>query len=93
MRFFLYNDVTDSVMELEKLGIDDDGGWVNLLQMWFEEINGKVYTFSIYHITDYNYMLEAALLEGDRLTHVKTVLLLPKRRFVLTEGEAFNVKG
>lgn len=93
IRFFLYNDITDSVMELKELGIDDDGGWVNLLQMWFEEIDGKVYTFSIYHITDYNYMLEVALLEGDRLTHVKTVLLMPKRKFVLTEGEIFNVRG
>lgn len=93
IRFFLYNGVTDSVMELKELGIDDDGGWINLLQMWFEEIDGKVYTFSIYHITDYNYMLEVALLEGDRLTHIKTVLLLPKRKFVLTEGEIFNGMG
>ena len=89
IQFFLYDSEKDSVAELEKLSINDDGGWLNLVQMWFQEIGGKVYTFCVYHITDYNYMLDVVLLEEDRITHVRTVLLLPERKFVLMENDSF----
>ena len=55
--------------------------------MWFEEIGGKVLTFQIYHYTDYSYMLHVLLVEGDKVTQVRTDIFSPERSFIVTEGE------
>ncbi len=60
-----------------------------LVQMWFKEMEGKVYTFCLYHVSDYNYMLNVVLLEGNKVNRVRTDILSPQRHFVLTEGEKF----
>ena len=66
---------------------------IRLVQMWFQKIDGKVYTFRMYHVSGYNYMLNVMLLEQDKATQVKAYLLSPQREFVVTEGEVFTTKG
>ena len=61
-----------------------------LVQMWFKESEGKVYTFCLYYVCDYNYVLNVLLMEGDKVSRVRTDLISPKREFVLTEGEIFH---
>lgn len=93
MTFYLYDTLTDSMLELDKMSINNMTSEYNLVQMWFEEIGGKVYTFRIYHLSDYNYVLSVILVEGDQVTPIRMELISPKREFVLTEGEVFHTKG
>lgn len=87
IHFYYFDEESDSVVELEQLAEDEYPHGLNLLQMWFHEIDGKVYTFRIYHLSDYNYMLNVILLEGDQVTQICSEILLPQRKFVVTEGE------
>lgn len=60
-----------------------------LIQMWFKELDGKVYTFQIYHLNRYNYMLNVILVEGNQITQIRKDLLIPRCNIVMTEGERF----
>ena len=93
IRFYLYDMQTDSVVELEQLSEDKGSSGIDLVQMWFKEIDEKVYTFRIYHICDYNYMMNVVLLNKDKVNQLGTYVLLPQRVFVLTEGEVFTTAG
>lgn len=77
-------------MELENLCTEAGlSGEINLVQMWFREIGGKIYTFRMYDVGDYNYMLNIVLLEGDHVTQIRSYIVIPQRHFVLTEGKVF----
>lgn len=87
-RFYLHDGKHDMVLELENLG----SYWTNrnMVQIWFKEIEGKVLTFRVYYISDYNYVLNVMLVEGDQITQIRNDVFSPdKSRFILTEGEIF----
>ena len=93
-RFFLQNPENDSVWELDQMEIGASGAVpyqdrLVLVQMWFKEIEGKVYTLCLYHAFDYNYVLNVYAIEGDKAEQIRTDILSPQRQFVLTEGERF----
>ena len=85
-RFYLRNPLNDSILTLENMKISFDHE-PELVQMWFKEMDGKVYTFCMYHVSDYNYMLNVVRLEGNQVNRIRTDILSPQRSFVLTEGE------
>lgn len=58
-----------------------------LVQLWFKKINDKVYTFQIYHISGYNYLLCVRYVEGNRIIDVRQEYLMPEYRFEITEGK------
>ena len=86
-RFYFYDSLTDSYIELTQLRVDDS--WENddieLVQMWLKKIKGKVYTFRIYYVSDYSYMMNVALLEKNHMETVRTYVLSPRKAF--TAGE------
>ena len=93
-RFFLPDSGNNCVRELERLEIGAEAippasNRPNLVQMWFEEIEGKVYTLCLYHVFDYNYVFCAYVLEGNQIERIRTDILSPQRAFILTEGEKF----
>lgn len=89
-RFFYYNEKEQAYVELENLCKEEGlSGHINLVQMWFREIGGEIYTFRMYHAGDYNYMLNIVLLEGDNVTQIRSYIVIPQRHFVLTEGKVF----
>ena len=88
--FYLRDPMENSIVELENMEIYPsvpDWDKVKLVQMWFKEMEGKVYTFCLYHVSDYNYMLNVVRLEGNEVNRIRTDILSPRRHFVLTEGE------
>lgn len=90
--FYVYDSQTDSSIELTGLKLDRESSEdIRLIQLWFKEINGEVFTFRIYHISSYNYVLTVSLIEGDKITQIRTDLLLAQKKFVLTEGEKFRL--
>lgn len=93
IRFFLFDREENAERELDQLSQYDMTGGIRLFQMWFREIGGKVYTFRMYHVSDYNYLLNVMLLEQDRATQVRAYLLSPRWEFVVTEGEVFTTNG
>ena len=93
IRFFLFDRQENAEHELDQLSQYDMTGGIRLFQMWFREIGGKVYTFRMYHVSDYNYLLNVMLLEQDRATQVRAYLLSPRWEFVVTEGEVFTTNG
>lgn len=90
-KFYSFDAQTDIVTELEELEIGKQLLLKNeLTQMWFKIIGGKVFTFTIHHISDYNYMLNILLIEDKKLTVVRTDIFSPQRAFVLLEGSVFK---
>ena len=84
--FYLRNPLDDSIVTLQNMKISGGSG-PEVVQMWFREMDGKVYTFCMYHVSDYNYMLNVVRLEGNYVNRIRTDILSPQRSFVLTEGE------
>lgn len=87
--FYLRNPLDDSIVTLQNMGLPD-GSEPEIVQMWFKEMDGQVYTFCLYHVSDYNYMLNVVRLEGNQVNRIRTDILSPQRSFVLTEGERYN---
>lgn len=88
MTFFYYDTELSCFKELEELSklVWMDYGHVGyLVQMWFKEMEGKVYTFRVYNLGHYNYLMDIALAEGDKVTSVGTYFLWPRKQFVLEE--------
>ncbi len=78
--FYIRDSQKDSFIELEKLRLDQETSReLKLIQLWFKEIGGKIFTFRIYHISSYNYVLDVSLIEGDNVTRVRTDLLLAQK--------------
>lgn len=88
--FYLRNPQDDSIVTLQNMELKDsapDRRSPRLVQMWFKRMEGKVYTFCLYHVSDYNYMLNIVRFEGNEVNRIRTDILSPQRQFVLTEGE------
>ena len=87
--FYLRNPLNDSIVTLRNMELDPylDSRYPIFVQMWFKEMDGKVYTFCLYHVSDYNYMLNVVRIEGNQVNRIRTDILSPRRSFVLTEGE------
>lgn len=90
--FYLQNPDDDAITELDKLeiGYSTSMGEPALVQMWFKEIKGQIYTCCLYHVSDYNYVLNVFLLEGEEITRMRTDMICPKRHFILIEGEVYH---
>lgn len=89
IKFFYYDENKQAFLELEELSEEDWSNHINLVQMWFKEICGEVYTFRLYYINDYNYMLNVVRIEKNEMTQIRNFIVIPQREFVLTEGEIF----
>lgn len=91
VRFYYVDYRTGDRVELENAGIDGYGGdnGMDLIQMWFKEIEGKVYTFRLYYVSGYSYMLNVSLLEKSNVKTVRTYLLSPEKAFIV-EGGTFE---
>lgn len=82
----------DTMLELENMRIGEyipSASEPILVQLWFKKSKDKVYTFCLYHVCDYNYVLNVLLIEGDKVSRIRTDIISPQREFVLTEGEVF----
>ena len=74
------------MVKFDALNFDNNDKTANgLLQMWFKEFNGKVYTFQLYAMDDFSYMLNVFLVERGRITPVRVDYILPKRTIVVEE--------
>lgn len=63
-----------------------EGVDLDLIQLWFDEIEGKVYTFQMLRFNESNdYMLNVSLLQGDELTPMFQYLLID-RKVILSKG-------
>lgn len=86
--FYLRNESRNMTLELKEAGTGTERPNRNkpiLVQLWFKELQGKVYTFSLYHVSDYNYLLNVTLIEGRNVTRIRTDMLVPQRHFVLSK--------
>jgi len=89
--FFYYDTDKMVFQKLEELSIPILGGYGQvgyLTQMWFKELARKVYIFRVYNLSDYNYLMNIAVVKGDKATSVATYFLWPKKQFVLKERHA-----
>lgn len=92
--FYLKNPQTNMLLKLDQLSIKEDNtSCLRLVDIWFKVIDNKTLTFSMYYVSDYSYMLNIVLLEGGEAKAIDAWLLLPKREFVLIEGEVFTTAG
>lgn len=85
--FYLYDESGHNVFRLSK---EPETTWSDykpvLVQMWFHEIDGKVYTFEMFHLKGYNYMMSVRLVEGNSITFVGQYFVAPRFCNEITEG-------
>lgn len=89
--FYLYDEQTNNLRELENLSITSPQ--YGLVQMWFQTINEKVVTFRLYHVSDYNYLLNVSLWEGDQNRTLRNEVIVPKRLFQLNSPAKIQIQG
>ena len=58
-----------------------------LVQLWFKEIEGKIYTFRLLLNNGYNYVLNVSLIEGIGITQVQSYIIVPKKEFQIQSVE------
>ena len=60
---------------------DFDKANSTLLQLWFKEIDGKVFTFRLFLKDQKNYFLNVSLVEDTNITQVQSYLFTPQNEF------------
>jgi hypothetical protein len=60
---------------------------ITLVQLWFKKIEGKVFTFRLFLLYEYNYLLNVALIEDTDVTQVQNYIIAPKSEFVVSSGQ------
>lgn len=70
-----------------RMNLAFDKGREILLQLWFKELEGKVFTFRLYLLDGYNYLLNVSLIEGTEVTQVQSWFIVPNRGFFIETGE------
>jgi len=68
---FSDNQIASTSRSFEKQGF-------SLIQLWFKKIDGKVFTFKLYLVYGYNYVLNVSLIEGDSVTQVQSYIIVPE---------------
>ncbi|NLP14379.1 MAG: hypothetical protein GX383_07930 [Clostridium sp.] len=58
-----------------------------LIQLWFKEIDGKVFTFRLFLKDGYNYYLNVSLVENTNVTQVQSYIIVPKCEFNINRWE------
>ena len=90
-RFHLYDTINSDLIILDNLQVYSHPMTDhNLVQLWFRYIDGEVYTFRIFHVSDYNFVLSVILIRGDEILQIRNDMFSPEREFVLVEGEVPN---
>ncbi len=77
-----------------KINSDLERGYGELIQIWFQEIEGKTITFRLFAFQD-KYILNASLIEGSQITQLQTWILVPQNSISITEyeGDANRIGG
>lgn len=52
-----------------------------LIQLWFKEFEGKVFTFRLFLYNQNKYFLNVSLVEDTNITQVQSYIIVPKNRF------------
>jgi len=65
-------------------------GQDELMQMWFKEIDGIVYTFQVYHIDHYNYLLNVLLIQRNQVTIIGQMITTQTREFEFLEENSYE---
>ncbi len=89
-QFYLYDEQADSVVSLDNLslGVSVPPDYEPMLvQMWFAEIEGKVVTFRVYYFSQYGFLLNAVIIEGEEVLQLRNDIFVPQRGFSITEGQ------
>jgi len=57
----------------------------HLMQLWFKEIEGKIYTCKLFYYDQY-YIFNVSLVEGTDITQVQSYMIMPGREFLVAPG-------
>lgn len=89
--FYLWNREEKEILEFDALNYNLGSKTANgLVQMWFKEFNGKIYTFQLYSTGNFRYMLNVLLVEEDRITPVRADYILPNRTIVIEDEKEWK---
>lgn len=83
--FYMYDKSRNKIYEVGEWPGDTDA-----VQLWFHEIDGKVYTFLLYRLAGYNYMLNVRLIEGNKVTPIAQYHIIPRFSYEITEGKLYG---
>jgi len=80
--FYTYDNLEEQLHKLDSLSFTETTENGNeLMQMWFKDIQGMVFTFRVYRTYDYNYLLNVSLIYEDQILHVRSDIFSPEREF------------
>lgn len=91
VKFYINNKHDCMARQLENLELGKHlPTGIELEQMWFKKIENKILTFRIYHISDYNYLLNIVWINGDKVTQIRTDIFSPQRKFKVVENSLYE---
>lgn len=61
--------------------MENDWKSTGLIQLWYKEIDGKVFTFELFIESGDYYGLNVSLIEGDKITQVQSYLIMPELKY------------
>ena len=61
-----------------------------LVQLWFKEIDGKVFTFRLFLRGGNNYYFNVSLVENTKIIQVQSYLIVPREEFKIITQEAWK---
>lgn len=85
-----YNRIYTCIYQFTGKGImmleyDDTAGAAGneLVQLWFKEIDGKVFTFRLFYNENSYYILNVSLIEDTSITQVQTHIIVPEVNYIM----------
>ena len=70
------------------------GGYkYNLIQLWYQEFEGKVYTFQLFLTEGYNYYLNVSLVEENQVSWIASYYVTPRCEWQIATRQNHTGKG
>ena len=80
----LYRFTDKRILEMSNHFYEGGGGMP--VQLWFKEIDGKIFTFRLFLGNKNQYYLNVSLVEGTEITQVLTYIIVPYQGFHVESG-------
>lgn len=68
-------------------------GYYNLMQLWYQEFEGKMYTFQLFLTEGYNYYLSVSLVEESRVNWIASYYVTPRCEWQVITARNYTGMG
>ena len=71
----------------------DTHGYYSQIQLWYQEFEGKIYTFQLFSTEDYNFYLSVSLVEESQVSWIASYYITPRCEWRIVTGQNHTGDG